>query len=517
MGLYSKVIMQNNQSSNKRIAKNTIMLYVRMLLSIVVSLYTSRVVLQTLGIEDYGIYGVVGGVVAMFSFLNGAMSGATSRFLSYEMGKGDGQGLKETFSSALIIHIGIAILVFILAETIGLWFLNNKLVIPEARMYAAHWVFQLSIIGMVITVTQVPYNSAIIAHEKMDIYAYVELLNVFLKLGIVFLLIISNYDKLILYSLLMLAVNIIVAMTYRIYCVKHYEETHFHSKLNKEISRGILSFSLYNLLGNFGFVVNAQGTAFVINMFFGVLYNAAASVGTTISGVVTGFASNVMTAFRPQITKSYAQENIQQFQSLLLWAVKSILLIYLLIAVPIGFCIREILSLWLVEVPAYADIFCRLLLISIFFETLRFIVIMGIHATGKVRWVSITTGLLFCINPVVIYFLFSLDFSPAYAYVSTILINCILSIINLTILKHNEHRISLRKFLSVVLRILFVVLLAVGMVSLATVVEIENRFFNLLYITIFSTIIISLLSFWGVLSSNQRHYVIAFVKNKIKK
>lgn len=505
------------QSSNKRIAKNTIMLYVRMLLSIVVSLYTSRVVLQTLGVEDYGIYGVVGGVVAMFSFLNGAMSGATSRFMTYEMGKGDERRLKETFSSALIIHIGIAILVFVLAETIGLWFLCNKLVIPEARMYAAHWVFQLSIIGMAVTVTQVPYNSAIIAHEKMDIYAYMELLNVFLKLGIVYLLVIGNFDKLILYSLLMLAVNVIVAMSYRMYCMRHFKETHFQPKLNKEISKGILSFSLYNLLGNVGSVVNSQGTAFVINIFFGVLFNAAASVATTVSSVVTGFASNVMTAFRPQITKCYAQEDIPQFQSLLLWSIKSILLIYALIAIPVGFGIKELLSLWLVEVPAYADIFCRLLLISIFFETLRFIVIMGIHATGKVRWVSITTGLLFCVNPVVIYLLFSLDFSPAYAYVSTIGINCILSIIDLIILKHNDHRISLRKFLSVVLRVIFVVLLAISVVSLATVVEIENSFFNLLYITIFSTIIISLLGFWGVLSSNQRHYVIAFVKNKIKK
>lgn len=507
----------NPQSSNKRIAKNTIMLYVRMLLSIVVSLYTSRVVLQTLGIEDYGIYGVVGGVVAMFSFLNGAMSGATSRFLSYEMGKGDGQGLKETFSSALIIHIGIAILVFILAETIGLWFLNNKLVIPEARMYAAHWVFQLSIIGMAVTVTQVPYNSAIIAHEKMDIYAYVELLNVFLKLGIVYLLVIGNFDKLILYSLLMLVVNVIVAMSYRIYCLRHYEETHFQPKLNKEISKGILSFSLFNLLGNVGFVANAQGTAFVINIFFGVLYNAAASVGTTISSVVSGFASNVMTAFRPQITKCYAQEDIPQFQSLLLWSIKSILLIYSLIAIPVGFGIQELLALWLVEVPNYADIFCRLLLISIFFETLRQILIMGIHATGKVRWVSIFAGLFFSMNPFFIYILFRLDFPPSYAYISTLGVNILLSIANLIILKHNETRISIRRFVGVIMKVILIVLLVVIALCGAIRLDINNRLVYLFYVVITSSVLISFLGFWGVLNSAQRHYVIAFVKNKIKK
>ena len=188
------------------------MLYIRMLLSTVVSLYTSRVVLQTLGVEDFGIYGVVGGVVAMFSFLNSTMAGATSRFLTFEMAKGDKKRLKDTFSSALIIHIGIALLVLILAETIGVWFLNNKLVIPEARMGAAHWVLQFSILGMIVSFTQVPYNATIIAHEKMDVYAYVELINVFLKLGIVYLLWIGNFDKLILYAFLVLVVNVIVAL-----------------------------------------------------------------------------------------------------------------------------------------------------------------------------------------------------------------------------------------------------------------------------------------------------------------
>ena len=189
----------------------------------VVSLYTSRIVLQTLGVEDYGVYGVVGGIVSMFSFLNSTMAGATSRFLTFEMGKGDKERLKATFSSALIIHIGIALLVLILAETVGVWFLNNKLVIPEGRMEAARWVLQFSILGMIVGFTQVPYNATIIAHEKMDVYAYVELIHVFLKLGIVYLLWIGNFDKLILYSFLVFVVGLITAMIYRIYCIRHYK------------------------------------------------------------------------------------------------------------------------------------------------------------------------------------------------------------------------------------------------------------------------------------------------------
>ena len=263
--------MAESVVSNKRIAKNTIMLYIRMLLSVVVSLYTSRIVLEVLGVEDYGLYGLVGGVVAMFSFLNSTMAGATSRFLTFEMGRGDQERVKSTFSSALIIHIAIALLVLVLSETVGLWYLNNKLVIPENRMYAAHWVLQFSVLGMIVSFTQVPYNAAIIAHEKMDVYAYVELLNVFLKLCIVYLLSIGNFDKLILYAFLVLVVSILIAFIYRIYCIRHYEETKFTMHFDKKISKEIVSFSLYNLLGNMGTVVNTQGTAFVINKFFGLI------------------------------------------------------------------------------------------------------------------------------------------------------------------------------------------------------------------------------------------------------
>ena len=509
--------MSEISSNNKRIAKNTMMLYIRMLLSTVVSLYTSRVVLQTLGVEDYGIYGVVGGVVAMFSFLNSTMAGATSRFLTFEMGKGDKERLKATFSSALIIHIGIALLVLILAETVGIWFLNNKLVIPEGRMEAAHWVLQFSVLGMIVGFTQVPYNAAIIAHEKMDVFAYVELINVFLKLGIVYLLYIGDFDKLILYAFLTLVVNVIVAMIYRIYCLKHYEESKFNAHLDKDISKNILSFSLYNLLGNLGVVVNTQGTNFVINMFFGVIYNAAASIGTTISGVVTGFASNIMTAFRPQITKSYAQDNIPEFQSLLSWAIKSILLIYSLIAIPVGFAIDEILSLWLVEVPVYADVFCQLLLISIFFETTRFIIIMGIHATGVVKLVSIFSGITFCINPFIIYLLYSLNLPPAYAYVSVTFVNIVLSIINIFILKHNEPRVSLRKLVTAILQVIFVAVITIGIVYFVCQYKTEKPFIDIIIIGATSSILMCLLGFFVALNKEQRQRALGIIRSKIKR
>ncbi len=504
-------------SNNQRIAKNTMMLYIRMLLSMVVSLYTSRVVLEVLGVEDYGIYGVVGGVVAMFSFLNASMAGATSRFLTFEMGKGDAQRLRDTFSSALIIHMGIALVVLLLAETMGMWFLNNKLVIPESRMHAAHWVYQLSVLGMFVSVTQVPYNASIIAHEKMDVYAYIELLNVFLKLGIVYLLAIGNFDKLILYATLVLAVNVLVAGSYRFYCVRHYEESRFVLHINKDVSKGILSFSLYNLLGNMGSVVNTQGTNFVINMFFGVVYNAAASVATTISGVVTGFASNIMTAFRPQITKSYAQGDIPQFQSLLSWALKAILLVYALIALPVAFSIKELLSLWLVEVPPCAGIFCQLLLVSIFFETARYVVIMGIHATGRVKWVSIFSGISFMLNPFLIYALYKSGCPISFAYVSVIFVNVFLLIVNIFILHNNVRSLSVKKVVEPLLQVILVVVISMVCLYWCLQFKTGHQFLDIVLVTIVSCALFGGLSLYVVLDKAQRAKILKFVSDKIKK
>lgn len=491
------------------------MLYIRMFISIIVSLYTSRVVLQTLGVEDYGIYGVVGGVVAMFSFLNGAMSGATSRFLTFEMGRGDRNRLRDTFSSALIIHLFIAFLVCILAETIGLWFLYHKLVIPAPRMQAAHWVLQFSIMGAAIGITQVPYNATIIAHEKMDIYAYIELLHVFLKLGIVYLLTIGHFDKLTLYSGLMLMVSGIIAMTYRLYCCRKYEESHFRPHINKAISQEIVSFSFYNLFGNIGHVVNTQGTSFVINMFFGVVYNAAASISISISGVVSGFSNNVMVAFRPQITKSYAQDDIPQFEYLLLWATKSILMIYLLVAVPVGVSIQSLLSIWLVEVPVYTDVFCRLLLISIFFETLRFIIIMGIHATGRVKLVSLLTGFAFCLNPGMIYGLFKMNLSPAYAYVTMIGINILLSMYDLFILKRNEPRISLKQLLVAVLKIIIVAVIVLTLSYNMPVDGIAHPWLCVVVRGVISCLLIGIFGLYFVCDRSQRRSILYIIKDKL--
>ena len=500
-------------SSNSRIAKNALMLYLRMFLTMIVGLYTSRVVLNTLGVEDYGIYGVVGGVVAMLGFLNASMSAATSRFLTFELGRGDRQRLADTFSSALIVHIGIAIVVFVLAETVGLWFLTHKLVIPEGRMAAAHWVYQCSILSAMLSITQVPYNATIIAHEKMDVYAYVEILNVTLKLLIVYLLTIGNFDKLILYAILVLAVSFLIMMVYRIYCIRHFPESHFHFLWKPSILKPLLSFSGWNLYGNFGGVFQQQGTNFVINFFFGVTMNAAVSVGLTVANVVNQFSSNVMTAFRPQIIKHYSQRKNEEMRDLTILALKVIMMIFCLVGVAMFVVADELLDLWLVEVPEHSATICRLFLISIFFETMRYILIIDIHATGNVKLVSFTSGTLFVLVPFVTYGLFMMGLTVYVAVAVIIVANFVLCLFNVALVRHYV-KINIMPY---VLAITQIVIASAASLLLMLYISryIPSTYIHIITNTVIAVTIVVVSYFALCLNASQRRFAIDFAKTKL--
>ena len=393
-------------SENKRIARNAIMLYIRMLLSMFVGLYTSRVVLQVLGVEDYGVYGLVGSVVSMMGFINASMSGATSRFITYELGRGDKKSLNETFCSALIVHFLIALFIILIGETIGLWFLCNKLVIPDGRMTAAHWVFHLSLMSAAIGITQPPYSACMMAHEKMDIYAYFDLLHVTLKLLIVFLLSCSWFDKLIFYAFLEVSVSILMLAIYRIYCLRHFEESHFRWVWNKLQFKSMLSFSGWDLYGNLSFSLVQHGRNFIINIFFGVILNAACGIATTVQGTIQRFSNNIKGAFSPQIIKSYASHNFQRMQFLIIEGSKYSYLFLMIVSVPIAIEIHFVINLWLGQIPVYVPSFCRILLIQNAFITLNAYLIIAIHATGRVKRFFYTGSLSLCQLPV-LYFLFS--------------------------------------------------------------------------------------------------------------
>ena len=506
--------MQDTTSNNKRIAKNTIMLYIRMFISMLVGLYTSRVVLATLGVEDYGIYGVVGGVVGMMGFLNASMSGATSRFLTFELGKGDKERLAKTFSSALIVHIGIAIVVLILAETVGLWFLCNKLNIPAERMQAAHWVYQLSILSAMFGITQVPYNAAIIAHEKMDVYAYVEILNVSLKLLIVYLLCIGNFDKLILYASLMLAVSILIMMVYRIYAIRQFPEAHFHWIWDKTYLRPLLSFSGWDLYGNACVIARQQGTNFLINIFYGVVYNAASGIATTVQGTISGLAFNIILAFRPQIIKQYAKGNVEDMSKLVGNAVCFTTILFGCMSIPLILETHYIMKAWLGVIPEKSEIFCQILLIASFLGLLNNIWNTCIHATGKIKEISIFSGTFFLISLPIIYVVFQFKAPVESAYLVFILSIVFVNVSNLLIIKKEIPKLKLNFVFLNYIKVIIVLMASYYITSLFKA-QMQETFIRLLVDCFICWIIIFASSFIFILNKKQKKSIISKICPKL--
>lgn len=392
-----------------------------------VSLYTSRVILNTLGVEDYGIYNVVGGVVTMFAFFNSAMSSATQRFLSYEIGKGDFKQLRKTFNATQIIHIGIAILIFILAETVGLWFVKTYLVIPPERLEVAIWVYHFSVLSFTVSIIQVPYNATIIAHERMNVYAYVSIIEVLLKLLIVFMLTWITFDKLKLYGILNFAVVFLIAAIYRIYTRKNFEESKFEVVRDKKLYKTLVSYSGWSLFGNIAGVAKGQGINIILNMFFGPVVNAARGIAMQVQSAVNSFVSNFQMAVNPQIIKSYAADEKEYMSSLVIRSSKfSFYLLYFL-SLPIIIEIDQILKLWLKTVPDYSSIFTILVLIIILIDSVSGPLMTAIQATGKIKVYQAVVGSLLTLILPISYILLKRGYSPEV----TLYVNIVISIVAL--------------------------------------------------------------------------------------
>lgn len=432
-------------SSNKTIAKNTLLLYLRMALTMIVSLYTSRVILSVLGVVDDGIYSIVGGTVSMFGFLNGALSGATSRFLTFELGREDNVKLKKTFSAALLVHIILAILILLLLETVGLWLLNNKLVIPEERMHAARIVYQLSAFATLLSVTQVPYTASIISHERMGAFAYMSILEVMLKLLICFIIKVSPIDKLITYGILMLVVTTLIRMIYRIYCIRKFEECHFSIVKDWSIIKPILSFSSWDLLGNLSITARDQGVDVVMNMFFGPAINSAAGKAGVICNAVNGFSNNFLTAIRPPIVKSYSIGNIRKMEDLMIDASKYAYSLLILLSVPFFFESQFVIDLWLENPPQYASVFCVVDLIMVLIIAMFRPLTYAIHASGRIRLMSIINGIIFLTSVPISYFLLLGGSAPIAPWIAKCVLQLFVATANLFNVKRNipEFDISL--------------------------------------------------------------------------
>ena len=393
--------MSDNQSNNKRIAKNTLMLYVRMLFTMAVSLFTARVILQTLGVEDYGVFSVVGGVITMFAFINGGMVSSTQRYLNFEIAKGNAERLRSVFSTGLQIHALIALVIIILGETVGLWFLLEKLVRPEERLTAAMWVYQCSIIACVVNILSVPYNADIIAHEKMSAFAYISILDVTLKLIIVYLLVVSPIDKLIAYAILTLLVQLLIRYVYTRYCNKHFRESFVEWKLNKPLFKEMLSFAGWSFWGNLAAILYTQGLNMMLNIFFGPIVNAARGIAVQVQSAVQQFVGGFQTALNPQITKNYASNNLPQMHSLMFRSARFSVLLLFFLSLPVLMETNFILTLWLKTVPDDAVVFTQIMIcISLIYTTANPCIIAN-QATGKVKiYQMVVGGILLLILPI---------------------------------------------------------------------------------------------------------------------
>ena len=413
--------MLQTSANNKLIAKNTLLLYLRMLFMMAVSLFTSRITLAALGITDYGIYNVVGGMVAMFSILSGSLSVTIGRFITIEVGKGNKERLKTIFSTSVSIQIIMSLIICIIAELAGIWFLNHKMIIPADRLFAAHWVLQLSILTFVVNLISVPYNAVIIAHEKMSAFAYISILEVVLKLIIVYLLYISPIDKLIVYAILLACVAIVIRFVYGNYCKRHFEESHYKFCFNKELLREMFGFIGWAFWGNGVVILKDQGTNILLNLFCGPAVNAARGVAMQVNSAVYSFVQNFMMAVNPQITKSYSTGNLTDMHKLIIRSAKFGFFILLILLMPICANINYILSLWLVEVPAHTANFIVLVLLYSLLDCYGNPLITGVLAEGDIKRYEIALTVIYFINFVASYIFLKMGMQPETVFILNII------------------------------------------------------------------------------------------------
>ena len=412
------MLSTTEKENNKRIAKNTIYLYIRMFLTMIVSLYTSRIVLRVLGDSDYGLYNVIGGILTMFSMFSGALTVGTQRFLTFALGEKNFEKLQSTFSMVLGLHLAIAVVILLLSETIGLWFFYEYLKIPDGRMTAALWVYQFTILGFLINLIQLPFQACLIAHEKMSMYAYMSIYDVVMKLMLVIILQYVTFDKLVLYAVVVFVVNLTSAVIYNFYSRRQFSECTFRIAWDGNLAKKFASYSGWNIVGgSIGFFTN-QGINILLNIFCGTIVNAARGLSITVNTFLLNFVNNFQTAVNPQIVKLYAANEYDKLHRLVIYNCRIAEYLYLLIAIPIFIEIEFVLKIWLGDYPEYTPVFVQIILIQSAWNPLSYPVGMLIHASGRMKWPSIWASLLILIFPIS-YILLKTGYSPVTVYIAS--------------------------------------------------------------------------------------------------
>ncbi|MBD5232774.1 MAG: multidrug transporter [Bacteroidales bacterium] len=508
--------MAEQIGNNRRIAKNTIFLYLRMGVSMIISLFTARIVLSTLGDVDYGIFNVVTGCVAMFTFLNGALSGSASRFLTYELGVGNATRLRNTFSATLVVHILLAAVIVILCETIGLWFLENKLVIPPDRMHGARWAYQIGILMIVVSLIQVPYGALIIAHEKMDIYAYMSFFDIGARMALIYLLQLIPGDKLIIWSWMLLIVNALYTGIYIAYSNRMFKESHFKFHRETPLYKRLLSYAWWDLIGSISGMLQGQGINMVLNMFFGPVVNAARGISYQVQGTLNQFASNFTLASKPQIIKLFAAGHIKEMMRLVEQSGCIAFYLSWFFTLPLSLELKYVLGLWLGSYPDYTISFTLITLIMGLVVSIKSSRVSAVHATGQIKLTNITVGLILCSAFPLAYVALKLGYGPDYALIVSVLVTFLAEIIAVIILRKYIQFSIIHYFINVYLRCC-----AVAIISAILPIIIHNNmpesFLRLVSITVVSTICIAISVFVFGIDNQTRSAVISTIRTKLKR
>lgn len=498
--------MTDTASQNRLIANNTLLLYVRMLLVMAVSLYTSRIVLSALGVVDYGLYNVVGGVVTLFTFLSAAMGNSTQRYVAFALGKKDNENLQKVFSSSLAIHMVLAIVILFLAETVGLWFLVTKMNIPDERMSAAHWVYQFSILSCVVTIISVPYNALIIAHEKIGSFAFISIFDAVLKLLIVFFISYTSCDKLILYAALILCVQIMVRLIYGIYCSKHFPESKFRRFDDSGLLKEMTSFAGWSLIGNLAWITYSQGLNILLNLFFGLAVNAAMGIAGQVQGAIKGFVTNFQMAVNPQIIKSYALEDYKRLRTLIFSSSKFSFYLLLCFVLPLFLEADQVLSIWLKEVPRHAVTFLRLILLIMLLDTLSNPIGVANNATGKIKVYQIVEGGLLLLILPISYIVLNNGYRPESVFVVQFCISIIVQITRLFLVR-KKLKISIKDYLVNVFMPITIVTVISAIMPVILYFYVDKSFMSFLLVCVISIISVLITIYILGFSSTERGLV----------
>lgn len=472
--------MSTNSEANKRIAKNTMLLYIRLGVMMTISFFTARITLEALGVVDYGINNVVGGLVSMFSLISSSLSSSVSRFITFGLGKGDKKELNTIFSTSVNIHIILAIIVVIAIETIGIWFLNNKMTIPADRLTAAHWVLQCSTFMFALGLLSTPYNAAIIAHERMDVYAYFTLFDAFSRLAIVFAIKYYGGDKLILLAIISLIPSLIKQFYYWYFSKRNFEECTYHAVWDKKVFKEMFGFAGWNFIGCTAGLAKDQGVNIVINMFTGPAVNAARGIAMQINGIIGQFIGNFMVAINPQITKEYAVGNYERMHQLIFRGTRLSYYLFMCLSIPIFLEIETILYVWLGQVPEHTVLFTRLVLVLSLAEIISNALITAQNATGKIRNYQIIVGGTLLMNFPISYILLRMGCIPEITIVVAIVISQICLFVRFLFLRKSVKLSSLDFIKKVYINVLSVTLVSMiaPFICYVSVDEQWARFFS---------------------------------------